>query len=351
DLVLFRDRSGRVGLIADHCSHRGASLLYGRVEERGIACAYHGWLYDAQGNCLETPAEPADSKFHLTVKHRAYPVRERYGLYWTYMGPEPAPAMPRIDILEDYRVWAVGVVPQQDCNWLQIMENNIDQAHVFILHQDTSGRAEPVESTTRGLIDKLEMIDYREEPLGIIRKQVLKNGYVETDLYMFPNMQRVLNHISIKVPIDTTHTRNFRIFADVAGGSVADNGASSEPIQYFLESMDDAKSPPDAVYPSAHYRMDQLRFQDFMVMETQGPISARENEHLATTDRGVALLRTILKREILSLHEGADPKGVVRDPDFVIRTHTETLHDDRRSRWVRPSGVRIHAEPQSDGVR
>src|SRR5580765_8022832 len=73
DLVLFRDKLGRVGLLADHCSHRGASLLYGRVEERGIACAYHGWLYDTRGSCLECPAEPAGSKFHLTVKARAYP--------------------------------------------------------------------------------------------------------------------------------------------------------------------------------------------------------------------------------------------------------------------------------------
>src|SRR5687768_5287907 len=75
DLVLFKDRSGNVGLLADHCAHRGASLLYGRVEERGISCAYHGWLYDTEGNCLECPAEPAGSKFHLTVKQRAYPVQ------------------------------------------------------------------------------------------------------------------------------------------------------------------------------------------------------------------------------------------------------------------------------------
>src|SRR5687768_12284128 len=91
DLVLFRDRSGQVGLLADHCSHRGASLLYGRVEERGVACAYHGWLYDVRGNCIETPAEPTDSHFHLTVKHKAYPVQKHVGLYWAYMGPEPAP--------------------------------------------------------------------------------------------------------------------------------------------------------------------------------------------------------------------------------------------------------------------
>src|SRR6266513_2533571 len=90
DLVLFKDKSGHLGLIQDHCPHRGASLLYGRVEERGIACAYHGWLYDTQGNCLETPAEPADSKLYLTVKHKAYPVQEYVGMYCAYLGPLPA---------------------------------------------------------------------------------------------------------------------------------------------------------------------------------------------------------------------------------------------------------------------
>src|SRR5256885_6085361 len=98
DLVLFKDRSGNVGLIQDHCAHRGASLLYGRVEERGISCAYHGWLYDIAGNCLETPAEPADSRFHLTVKMRAYPVQKHVGLYWAYLGPLPAPVIPKHDI-------------------------------------------------------------------------------------------------------------------------------------------------------------------------------------------------------------------------------------------------------------
>src|SRR5437868_10273986 len=100
DLVLFKDKSGNVGLLADHCAHRGASLFYGRVEERGIACAYHGWLYDTEGNCLETPAEPEGSLLHLTVKHRAYPVRQHYGMYWAYLGPLPAPLLPRFDLAE-----------------------------------------------------------------------------------------------------------------------------------------------------------------------------------------------------------------------------------------------------------
>src|SRR5438094_2905751 len=98
DLVLFKDKSGNVGLIQDHCAHRGASLLYGRVEERGISCAYHGWLYDTRGNCLETPAEPADSRFYLTVKIKAYPVQKFVGLYWAYLGPDPAPVIPKFDV-------------------------------------------------------------------------------------------------------------------------------------------------------------------------------------------------------------------------------------------------------------
>src|ERR687892_619943 len=95
DLVLYKDKSGNVGLLQDHCAHRGASLLYGRVEERGIACAYHGWLYDTKGDGLECPAEPAGSKFHLTVKMRAYPVKEFIGMYWAYLGPLPAPEIPK----------------------------------------------------------------------------------------------------------------------------------------------------------------------------------------------------------------------------------------------------------------
>ena len=132
DLVLFRDKRKRVGLLADRCSHRGASLLYGRVEERGIACAYHGWLYDAEGNCLECPAEPAGSQFHLTVKHKAYPVKRFLGLYWAYLGPLPAPLIPKFDIWfrKDGRR-GIAVYPIIDCNWLQSMEQQKEQTTYF----------------------------------------------------------------------------------------------------------------------------------------------------------------------------------------------------------------------------
>ena len=151
DLVLFRDKQGRVGLLADRCSHRGASLSYGRVEERGLACAYHGWLYDINGNCLEIPAEPPDSKFRLTVKHKAYPVQKFIGLTWTYMGPQPAPFIPQYDlwVRKDGRRRII-VQPQLDCNWFQAMENSVDPAHLQILHQDTALKSRTPPSTTRG---------------------------------------------------------------------------------------------------------------------------------------------------------------------------------------------------------
>jgi len=150
DLVLFRDKKGREGLIGDRCPHRGASLSYGRVEERGIACAYHGWLYDTEGNCLETPPEPGDSKFRLTIKHKAYPVQKFVGFYWAYLGPEPAPMIPPLDIWvrKDGRRGVI-VFKVVDCNWLQSMENSVDPAHLQILHLDTTW-ARKAPSTTRG---------------------------------------------------------------------------------------------------------------------------------------------------------------------------------------------------------
>jgi phenylpropionate dioxygenase-like ring-hydroxylating dioxygenase large terminal subunit len=153
DLVLFRDKQGRVGLLADHCAHRGASLCYGRVEERGISCAYHGWLYDTGGNVLETPPERNDA-IMKHVRQTAYPVQKFVGLYWAYFGPEPAPVIP------PYDVWVrtdgrrrLYVQPQLDCNWFQAMENSVDSAHLQVLHQEFIGEGRRPANTTRGFTD------------------------------------------------------------------------------------------------------------------------------------------------------------------------------------------------------
>jgi 5,5'-dehydrodivanillate O-demethylase len=200
----------------------------------------------------------------------------------------------------------------------------------------------------------LDYLEYREDPFGITRKQVHKNGYVEVDLLIFPQTQRLLNHYSVKVPIDDTHTRNFRIFVDPTPWGTDDRSAEdvvNGHIAYYSETTAEGKSPPEATHPFARYRMDVLRFQDFMVLETQGAVAARENEHLATSDRGVVLLRNILKREIEKVQRGEDPIGVIRDPERnIIDTHLETMPDNRRGRWVRPNGFRMFADAEVAGT-
>ena len=210
DLVLWKDKSGHVGLIQDHCAHRGASLLYGRVEERGIACAYHGWLYDTQGNCLETPAEPEDSKFYLTVKAKAYPVQKYIGLYWAYLGPAPAPVIPKYDL------WArqdghrkIVVYPQLAANWLQPMENSADPWHAEVLHQQAKSRGRPIVSTTRGCVDDVESVDFFESSYGLMKKRVQKTGQVGVHPVIFPNILREGNASQFRLPTDDTHTDFF----------------------------------------------------------------------------------------------------------------------------------------------
>ncbi|MGH7847413.1 MAG: Rieske 2Fe-2S domain-containing protein [Candidatus Binatia bacterium] len=321
NLVLFRDKSGRVGLIDDRCSHRGASLCYGRVEERGISCPYHGWLYDVQGNCLETPPEPPESKFRLTVKQRAYPVQKFVGLYWTYMGAASPPLIP------NYDVWArkdgtrkIFVQPQLDCNWFQAMENSVDPAHLQILHQETArdGGRHTAPSTTRGFTDDIEGFDFYEVPYGIMKRRRYKNGMVDEHPLIFPNILRQGNATQIRVPMDDTHTKVFFVrFFPTADGSIAE-----EPYDPPVVYVKPYKNPPDAIHPFTKFRMDEVQAQDHMAWETQGPIADRTRERLTTSDRGVVMLREVMKREMEKVRQGLDPKGIIRDPaeDQVIDT-------------------------------
>ena len=315
DLVLFQDKKGRVGLMGDRCPHRGASLVYGRVEERGIACAYHGWLFDTEGNCLETPPEPAESKFCLTVKHKVYPVRKFLSLYWTYMGPKPVPAMPKYDlwVRKDGRRRIV-VQPQLDCNWFQAMENSVDPSHLQVLHQTLIGRGRTIASTTRGLTDDVGKFECYEFHSGIMKKRTYKSGAVDEHPLIFPNILRQSNATQIRVPMDDTHTKIFFVRFDPAEDGKPVEQGEELPVTYTKS----YKTPPDGLYPFAHFRMDEVQAQDHMAWETQGPISDRTCERLATSDYGIVMLREMLKREIGKVQKGMDPLGVMRDPDHAM---------------------------------
>ena len=311
DLVLFKDKSGRVGLLADHCSHRGASLLYGRVEERGISCAYHGWLYDCEGNILETPPERNDAIMR-SVKHTAYPVQSFIGLYWAYMGPSPAPVIPHYDVwvrTDGHRNRYVQ--PQLDANWLQPMENSVDPAHLQILHQTVIGRGRTPVSTTRGFTDDVESYEFYLNDFGIVKKRTYANGTVDYHPLIFPNILRQGNATQIRVPIDDEHTRIFFVrFTPTEDGSVVD-----DPDGLPVEFIPSYKQPADRLHPFTKFTMESVQPQDHMAWETQGPRANRATEHLSYSDRGVVLYRRVLKENIERVAQGLDPFGLVRDPD------------------------------------
>src|SRR5215204_3073496 len=137
DLIAFRDTNGKVGFLDQHCPHRGASLFFGRNEECGLRCVYHGWKFDAAGNCVDMPSEPAESTFKERIRQTAYPCAERGGVIWAYLGPaERQPALPELEwalLPEDQRFASKRL---QECNWLQAMEGGIDSSHISFLHQN-----------------------------------------------------------------------------------------------------------------------------------------------------------------------------------------------------------------------
>src|ERR671932_216482 len=310
DLVLFRDRSGRVGLLADHCAHRGASLCYGRVEERGISCAYHGWLYDTGGNILETPPERNDA-IRQHVKQPAYAVQKFVGMYWAYLGPLPAPQIP------PYDVWVrrdgqrrIVVHPELACNWLQPMENSVDPAHLQILHQEFIGRGKRPVNTTRGFTDDVKEFDFYVSPIGIVKRRTYVDGNVDEHPLIFPNILRQGNATQIRVPIDDTHTAHIHVqFHRNEDGSLTEDN-EDPPVEY----LPSYKDIPDGIHPYARFNLTTVLSQDHMAWETQGPIADRTAEHLSYSDRGVVMLRRLLKEQIEKALLGEDPLGVLRDP-------------------------------------
>ena len=333
-LVLFRDKKGRVGLLEDRCPHRGASLSYGRVEERGVACPYHGWLFDTEGNCLETPAEPCESKFRLTVKQRSYPVKKLVGLYWAYLGPEPLPLIPNFDIwFRKDGKRKIFIQPQLDCNWFQAMENSMDPAHLQILHQDTAGRGRAIPNSTRGLTDDVASFEFYEVPYGLMKRRTYRNGMVDEHPVIFPNILRQGNVGQIRVPMDDTHTKIYFVrFFPSENGSVVEN--DEPPVEYIKP----YKDPPDALHPYTKFRLDGVQPQDHMAWETQGAIADRTRERLTSSDRGIVLLREVMMREMKKVHQGLDPMGVIHDPaqNAMVDTHLmESIAQIGQSRAAR----------------
>lgn len=314
DLLVFRDAQGELACVEEHCKHRGASLYYGYIEECGIRCCYHGWLYDRRGQCIEQPFEPKSSRFKDEIRLKSYPVQALGGLLFAYLGPDPAraPLLPRWDVLvrEDGKR-AIKIFPTHHCNWLQIQENTADSTHTFFLHgvmDQALGLRHPFAPYYRRPIEKLEF-SYCE--WGIDKVIVYGGDVPDTEIrppLIFPNILRIPNGphevMHWRVPIDDQNTRILFVSFTPAAGTRTVEG---ETIPYeYLPPMKTAEG---------EYDLKSFFSQDQMAQETQGAIYDRTRENLGVSDRGIVLFRKMLSEQIERVERGEDPSvAVVRDP-------------------------------------
>jgi 5,5'-dehydrodivanillate O-demethylase len=318
DLVLFKDRQGRLGLIAEQCPHRRASFAHGIPTQDGIRCPYHGWEYNAQGQCINQPNEQDKCAFRDKVSTDAYPVEEMGGMLWAYMGPQPQPLLPRWDgfVAEGtIRIMGRTLLP---INWLQIMENSLDPVHTEWLHGHHYEFLKEQEGVKVAISARHLKIDFKEFQYGMTKHRLLEGHSEDGDDWkvghpiVFPNMLAVGNgdeksryySFQMRVPVDDTHTLHLWFNAYVPPQGVA-------VPQHLLEKVHTYEVP--YLDEQGEFIVDNVDGQDMMAWISQGPIADRTQENLGATDKGVVMYRRMLKREMDKVQAGMDPMGLVRD--------------------------------------
>ena len=337
DLVLFRDKSGNVGLLELHCNHRGTSLEYGKIEEHGLRCCYHGWLFDVDGRILETPLEPADSTLKDRLYHGAYVVTEYGGMVFAYMGPlDKMPEFPVFDVFEapGYTLECgeiSGKGNPKPCNWLQIVDNFVDPLHEEYLHALISGvqfvdrRGRPMEELA--IMSEAEFV---ESPTGIITldmRRLRDSVWVRNIEYVWPNMallgrapefppefgpgEKEIHEIPFNIlwamPVDDTNSLEIGLVRKQIG---APNPRTTDPNPALLSNAG-----------GREYEEMQRRPGDYEAQIGQRAIARHGMEHLAVSDRGVTMMRKGIRRAIRAVQQGEEPAEGYREPGKVIPTY------------------------------
>jgi phenylpropionate dioxygenase-like ring-hydroxylating dioxygenase large terminal subunit len=331
DLVLFRDESGKIGLLGEHCPHRGASLEYGDIEDGGLRCPYHGWLFDVSGQCLEMPAEPKDSKFCQKVKHLSYPVQELGGLIFAYLGPsrDDPPPLPRYKALADFAGQrSLESTRLYDYNWFNFIENGADPVHFSILH-----RADANDGTWRSWFFNFKDIpqfDAVETPYGmkvISRKPgpTAETEYVDEKSFALPSILQIgdTEFTHFKKPREAlsagSHNAHFMFVTPNDDHSftlyTVNHYTGSDP-EFFHKLAPSRRVATQAVKKSYDLRKyapfrGNVRTEDIACQGTQ-PLLNQRREQLATSDKGVILIRKIILDEIRAVQENRAPKGVLQ---------------------------------------
>ena len=340
DLVVFRDTNGQIGAVGAFCPHRRAPLFFGRNEECGLRCVYHGWKFDTTGACVDMPSEPAESDFRDKIRVNAYPVRELGDTVWVYMGPGTPPELPQMEwatVPASHRRVAMWIV---DCNWLQVLEGNVDTAHVSFLHSAIDGIPGVREE---GLEDRAPQLQVIENEVGFAyggrRKRRLDDQYywrvTQFLLPMYtlipgPGWPRACVGV---VPIDDDHAIRFQVSYNPGAPIDREPPFTSremgefhlpdgKTIDFWLPTENRANR-----YGLDRQRQRQVNYSGIQGIETQdramtegmGSLCDRTEEHLGTSDVAVIAMRRVLERRAQDLQKGVRPRAAQLANQFGAR--------------------------------
>lgn len=310
NLTLYKDLSGTYGLVDRQCAHRRADLAYGFVEQCGLRCNYHGWLYDEAGRCTEQPYEDVaapEARFKDKIRITAYPVEEKAGLIWAYLGPEPRPLVPDWEPFHWKNGFVEIVFAEVPCNWLQCQENSIDPLHFEWMHMNWSVRLNEKLGpySPRHLRMEFEEFDY-----GFVYRR-LREGMSETDLMwtvgrccLWPNALFTGDHFEWRVPIDNENTLSVTwAFTRVP--------REREP---YVQGKIPAWRGPVRDQVNGGWISSHIMNQDFVAWVGQGVVSDRTKEHLGSSDRGIIMQRQRFLSDLEAIARSEDPKAIIRNP-------------------------------------
>jgi phthalate 4,5-dioxygenase oxygenase subunit len=352
DLVLFRDDQGRAGLLGIHCSHRGTDLSYGRIEDGGLRCLYHGWLYDIEGRCLEQPGEPRGGEHRGAIRHPAYPCREVGGVIFTYMGPGKPPLLPNYDFLSASPDHLYTSKIFHECNYLQANEGNIDPVHLSFLHRFLENREERyrdvrgAEESHYNLVARnvAPILDVELTDFGLriytVRRLENDKVYVRVSYFILPNLSAFPGQtggegysVNWHVPIDDTHHWKY-IFVYSAGAPLRKDIVGRErsdltpdyklirnEANRYLQNRESMKTKTYAGMGAG------FQAHDAFATASQGAIQDRTEEHVVSSDKAIVAARKLLEKAIRDVQDGREPPHVIREPSENRFPHLLVVSD------------------------
>jgi phthalate 4,5-dioxygenase oxygenase subunit len=372
DLVAYRDTNGKVGLVDAYCPHRRAPMFFGRNEECGLRCVYHGWKFDHNGDCTDMPSEPGGTTLQAKVKILAYPTCEKGGVVWTYMGPkEDRPPEPDYEWLRAPPEKRTCSKTFENCNWLQAMEGGLDTAHSSFAHNNHLGDKRVLRQKDRSPRIDVERTDYgyyyvSQRNMGDEGTYVRVYHYVQPFQQMRANtmgwfggkneVPRLDGHIWMPIDDYTTHVYNWNCAYD---------STIEMSDEWKARRESDMGRGKDDLIPgtfrlkrnqSNDYLIDRqmqktqnftgivgVNTQDFALQEGMGPICDRSKEFLGTSDKAIVAMRRLLLEAIKTVEEGGKPRGVDAESYRMVRPHDrmvpkgqdwrDVFEEELKSKW------------------